>query len=298
MHVAALHQSGLAWPCPAWLQPIGSGLHRHQPSPSHAQAVASCADQAQTDTAKNRSDTSLATSHCSDDEQTSTTTSSSSNPTSVVTTHLNSAADSAVAQQHTSATESSLKAVSISSSANSSTGISSEEEDTSSNSDSGIDSSSDSDNDSEHSSVKGDDRGREASRHSGKQTIFMKPSLQVPATPQQAAFDQLDALFAQKRASGSVSTHLAALDLLKRKPSHSVHSTTRQAGVESNRSQLSKSAGSRQGGKVNIRKGKQKALAGEAREKAAPQAEWLQIQNGGNPLYSNQKAGSVSTGEA
>lgn len=113
---------------------------------------------------------------------------------------------------------------------------------------------------------------------------------------QQTAFDQLDMLFSRKGAAGSMSTQLAALDLLKQKPGQSRHSVAQSVG---GKTQLCKGAARLPADKGSAKTGlpKQRLLGGEDGGKASAKTEWMQMQIGGNPVYSNQKAGRASAGE-
>ena len=298
MHVAALHQGGLAWPCPAWLQPTAPGKQsqHHTGAQTHPK---------QADTSASSSGSSAATPSNSDAQQQSGSGSSSgsSSDDDSSTCLANSAAtasapaDKAATATHRATanaintrTKKSWDGVSISQASENG----SEDED-------GDDTSSDSDSESPGSSEGDSDSDSMNAQDNNAHRTDPQMPVQGSGARQQSAFDLLDALFARTGASGSMSTQLAALDLLKKKPGHSVHSAPQLAGRKSQDGRLLKAPRELQGGKSGANAGRglgqQRLLAGECGEKTTPKAEWVQMQNGGNPLYSNQKAGSASPGE-
>ncbi|KAL3150884.1 hypothetical protein ABBQ32_000634 [Trebouxia sp. C0010 RCD-2024] len=219
VHIAALHAGGLAWPCPAWLQPRAPQTH----SVSSSLHVTT-QTQPRTDTA--------ASSGVSDTSSGSTSQGDCTSPGS-----------------------------------------------------------SESDSESDVEDVE-DDIGPSAA-------LGMR--IQGFGVDQQAAFNQLDALFARRGAPGSMATQLAALDLLKRKQGHSMHSMHSRAqhsGGRSQKSPLCQLPGGAHGGESGGKAGsKQRLQAARNGGKAKPKTGWLQMQDGGNPLYSNQKSASASAGK-
>ena len=312
VHIAALHQGGLAWPCPAWLLPGAAIQHR----------TGSQTPLDQTDAAASTSGTSAATSSESGVAQSSgsssnysSSSSSSSdddydyasfNPATIsnasvlptVVAHR-AAADllpAAVAHADKGTEKSSSRCAQATS-------------DNVSWSHNGQPSSSEgADNDSSCSESYCDSRGKAESDNSNgmvdaqdEHCTDTQTAVQGNGSQQQTTFDQLDMLFSRKGAAGSMSTHLAALALLKHKPGPRMHSGAQSAGRKSQSSLLCKVPARLQAGKAGAKAGrgltKQCVLAGEDGGQAIPKTEWVQMQNGGNPLYSNQKAGSASTGE-
>ena len=328
MHIAALHQGGLAWPCPAWLLPAapragsqhGTGSQTH---PDQTDAAAGTSGSS----AATSSGSSAATSSESDAEQLSGSSSSSSSskcsssssdddasvnsatirhasmsPTVVadcaLADLLPAAAAAAVAHADTCTKNSRSSFAQVTSD-----NVSRSRGSQVSSSEGGADDSScgESDCDS-HDSVESDSSSDivDAQDDSGHHTDTQK-AVQSNGSQQQTAFDQLDVLFSRKGAAGSMSTHLAALDLLKEKPGQSMHSAAQSVGGKSQTGLLCKAPARLQAGKGGAKAGRgftqQCVLAGEDGGKSIAKTEWVQMQNGGNPLYSNQKAGSASAGQ-
>lgn len=297
MHVAALHQGGLAWPCPAWLQPTAPGkqTQHHTGAQTHLK---------QPDTTASSSESSAATSSKSDAQQQSSSGSSSgsSSDDDSSTCLANSAATpSAPADKAATTTDRATANVINTRAKNSSDGVSISQASENGSSEDGDDTSSDSDSESPGSSEGDSDSDSMNAQDNNAHRTDPQMPVQGSGARQQSAFDLLDALFARTGASGSMSIQLAALDLLKKKPGHSVHSAPQLAGRKSQDGRLRKAPRELQGGKSDANAGRglgqQRLLAGECGEKITPKAEWVQMQNGGNPLYSNQKAGSASPGE-
>ena len=312
VHIAALHQGGLAWPCPAWLLPPPPSQHRTG-SQTHLD---------QTDAAAGTSGSSAATSSESDAEQLSGSSSSSNYSSSsdddnasfnsaiiihasvlpAVVAHcapanmLPATAADAHADTHTKNFSSRCPQATLDRCSRSHDGqVSSSEggDNDTSCSESDCDSHSNAESDSSSDIV-------DAQEDSGRCTDT-QIAVQGNGSQQQTAFDQLDVLFSRKGAAGSMSTHLAALDLLKQKPGQSMHSAAQSAGGMTQNGLLCKAPARLRAGKSGAKAGtgltEQGMLAREVAGKPAPKTEWVQMQTGGNPLYSNQKVGSASAGE-
>lgn len=301
VHIAALHAGGLAWPCPAWLQPRAPQTH----SVSSSLHVTT-QTQPRTDTAASSgvSDTSSGESDTEQQSYSSSNGNDSANPLAINGTAgikapatVAAAAADAVATAAVAAGKSNHRGIhSVTHTASISTGqhdISSCETVAGSTSQGDCTSpgSSESDSESDVEDVE-DDIGPSAA-------LGMR--IQGFGVDQQAAFNQLDALFARRGAPGSMATQLAALDLLKRKQGHSMHSMHSRAqhsGGRSQKSPLCQLPGGAHGGESGGKAGsKQRLQAARNGGKAKPKTGWLQMQDGGNPLYSNQKSASASAGE-
>ena len=308
VQIAALHQGGLAWPCPAWLLP-GAATQHHTASQTHLD---------QTDAAASTSGSSAATSSEPDAEQlagsssncsssdddasfNSATVSNASVPQTVVAqcapaNLLPAAAAAAVAH-----TDAGPKKPSSTSAQATSDYVSRNHSGLASSSEDGDDDSSCGDSDCQSSAESDSSSDMVNDQHDSGCRTDTQTAVQGTGPQQQTAFDRLDVLFSRKGAAGSMSTHLAALDLLKQKPGQSMHSAAQSAGGKSQNGLLCKAPASLQARKGSAKAGrvltKQGLLAGEDGGNAIPKTDWVQMQNGGNPLYSNQKAGSASASE-
>lgn len=312
VHIAALHQGGLAWPCPAWLLP-GAATQHHTGSQTHLDQTDAAASTSRSSAATStESDTeqlaggSRSNSSSSDDDASSNSGTISNAPVlqTVVAqgapANLLPAAAAAAAVAHVDAgpkksSSTSAQATSDYVSRNHS-GLASSSEDGDDDSSCG-----DSDCDSQSSAESDSSSDMVNDQHDSGSRTDTKTAVQGTGPRQQTAFDQLDVLFSRKGAAGSMSTHLAALDLLKQKPGQSMHSAAQFAGGKSQNGLLCKAPARLQAGKGSAKAGtvltKQGLLAGEDGGNAISKTDWVQMQNGGNPLYSNQKAGSASAGE-
>ena len=315
VHIVALHQGGLAWPCPAWLLPAGprAGSQHRTGSQTHADqsdAAASTSGSSAAPSSESDAEQLLGSSSSSSDDDASSNSPTIRNASVLPTVAAQCApADSlpaAAAVAHagirtkksSSTTKSSSRCAqatsdSVSRSHNSQASSSEDGDDDSSCGESDCDSHGSAESDSSSDVVDGQD---DSGRRTDTQT-----TVQGNDSQQQTAFDQLDLLFSRKGAAGSMSTHLAALDLLKQKPGQSMHSAAQFVGRKSQNGSLSRVPARLQAGQGGAKAGRgltqQSVLAGNADGKAVPKMEWVQMQTGGNPLYSNQKAGSASAGE-
>ena len=308
MHTAALQQGGLAWLCPAWLRPTDTQNEAAPPgnsaliTPSKSSAAVNALGRKQ------------AVNHISTDDVISQDDASDTSSSTSDDVGVDSVAE--IVHEQNSAHVNNAHAQPRSGSGGESS-ISNDSPDTSdSNSSSSDSDASDSSSDTEQGAV-----------------------------GQQAAFEKLDSLFASSAASGAVSTHLAALDLLKRVPAVKARpgSSTGMPGMKAGRlsaaqpgdklrkqghqpqqqqqqqqqqnqqqeqeqqqqqqqrlSRANKGSKPRTGtsavrGKCSSRKG---AVLADAKGGKEPhKAEWVQMQDGGNPLYLQQKHGLPGEGE-
>lgn len=308
MHIAALQQGGLAWPCPAWLRPADNQHEAAQPGnkdliiPSKSSADVSALGRRQAgiqigvDDVISRDVTSDTSSNTSDD------------------INVDNAADSVHEQSTAPVNHAQMPPSLINAASSGSSGESSNSSDGHDTSDSN---SSSSDSDASNSS---------------------SDTEQGPVK-QLAAFEKLDSLFASSAASGAVSTHLAALDLLKRVPAVKARpgSSTGMSGLTAGRllaaqsgvklrkqghqpqqqqnqqqereqqqqqqqrlSRADKDSKPRPDTSAVHGKGSSQKGAGLADAKGGKEphkAEWVQMQDGGNPLYLQQKHGLPGKGE-
>ncbi len=308
MHIAALQQGGLAWPCPAWLRPSDNQHEAAHPNndglitPSKSSAAVNALGRRQ---AVNH----ISTNDVISRDEASDTSSSTSDDTNIDN------ADDNVCEQSTAPVSHAQTPPSLNHA------ISSETSGAGSNSSDGHDT-----RDSDSSSSDSDASDSSSDTEQGP-------------VGQQAAFEKLDSLFASSAASGgAVSTHLAALDLLKRVPAVKARpgSSTSMPGLKAGRLSPAQSGvklrkqghqpqqqqqqnqqqeqeqqqqrlrradrGSKprpdtsaMGGKGVSRKG---AVLVDAKGGKEPhKAEWMQMQDGGNPLYLQQKRGLPGEGE-
>ncbi len=312
MHIAALQQGGLAWPCPAWLRPSDNQHEAAQPNndglitPSKSSAAVNALGRRQ---AVNH----ISTNDVISRDEASDTSSSTSDDTNIDN------ADDNVCEQSTAPVSHAQTPPSLNNA------ISSETSGAGSNSSDGHDT-----RDSDSSSSDSDASDSSSDTEQGP-------------VGQQAAFEKLDSLFASSVASGAVSTHLAALDLLKRVPAVKARpgSSTSMPGLKAGRlspaqsgvklrkqghqpqqqqqqqqqqqnqeqeqeQQQQRLSRADKGSKLRsdtsaVRgKGSSKKGAGLADTKGGKEphkAEWVQMQDGGNPLYLQQKHGLPGEGE-
>lgn len=308
MHIAALQQGGLAWPCPAWLQPSDTPAGPSPPPEADPTGRA--------DTIMGSDDNSSADSDSNDDSPcvSSNGINASSLPSEPVIHGR--------APNHTAAVNSGQPTESHANAVDSSTGS-----DCDSESESKHTSDSNSDSNGARECDNKDALSEEEADSSDSDTCS-------EGAARQAAFTKLDSLFAGGGAS--VSTHLAALDLLKRGSRQSKKSgmkaTRRMSKAGPNLSaglgpkatnvslqqQLSqqhqqqqtskaksclssKSNASLRGAKPvgvdNKNLAKQQMVKGKCGASAPETADWVQMQDGGNPLYLQQKNRQPATGE-
>ena len=304
MHIAALQQGGLAWPCPAWLRTPESQHEAAQPG-KDGLIIRTKSSADVNELGRRQAVNHISTNDVVSRDDASDTSSSTSDDITV-----NNAAGN-VHEQHIAHAQTPPSLINATSSGSSGAGsISSDGHDTSdSNSGSSGSDASNSSSDTEQSPV-----------------------------GQQAAFEKLDSLFASSAASGAVSTHLAALDLLKRVPAvkarpgsstgadlsaaqpgmklrkqghqpqqqqqkqwqTQVHQQPQQQQQQQQLSRADKASKPRPDtsamrGKGSSRKGA--GLADAEGGKEPHKAEWVQMQDGGNPLYLHQKHGLPGEGE-
>ena len=310
MHIAALQQGGLAWPCPAWLRPSDNQHEAAQPNndglitPSKSSAAVNALGRRQ---AVNH----ISTNDVISRDEASDTSSSTSDDTNIDN------ADDNVCEQSTAPVSHAQTPPSLNNA------ISSETSGAGSNSSDGHDT-----RDSDSSSSDSDASDSSSDTEQGP-------------VGQQAAFEKLDSLFASSVASGAVSTHLAALDLLKRVPAVKARpgSSTGMSGLTAGRLSAAQSGvklrkqghepqqqqqnqqqereqqqqqqqqrlsrankGSKPRAETRAVRGKGSSrngagLADAKGGKEPHKAEWVQMQDGGNPLYLQQKHGLPGKGE-
>ena len=299
VQVAALHQGSLTWPPPVWLLPAAPGTHSRHRTREQTHL-------AQTEPTASTSGRSAATSSESDTEELSGSSSSSSSSCSShdeiasISASIGNArvqACCAPVDLVPSAAAGDKKSRSIGTEATAGTVSRSHDGHIRTSENAGDDSSSSASDCDSHGSSESDSDSEDA-KDAGTATQI---GVLGNGSQQQTAFDQLDMLFSRKGAAGSMSTQLAALDLLKHKPGQSVHSVVQSAGGKTQHGLLCKGPARLPADKPSIktRKGlpKQRLLAGEDGRKAIAKTEWVQMQKGGNPVYSNQRAGGASAGE-
>ena len=311
VHVAALQQGGLAWPCPTWLQPTG-----HQ---------GTTAQTARPDTTANGTDTLDA--DASDNSQADQKTVIDPDVERVDSSDDSSHMSDDSSAGHDAGNEAAEVAAPVTNGkvcpspgrdrSNSSSSSSSE------------DNEADSSSDSSSCGVLSDGGAATSDSDSSPNDTDVK---------QQAAFEKLDSLFANSGPSGSVSTHLAALDLLKRgsmakpkaaprrgadsKSARSVMAARlkpqseqpllkqqqrppkqqQQQQLQQRRQAMTADSSSKakSGDSVLPDGGKPSrgaTLATENGGKELQQAEWVQMQDGGNPLYLRQRQGLSGKGD-
>ena len=312
MHIAALQQGGLAWPCPAWLQPSDKPTGPSPPPEADPTGRA--------DTMVGSEDSSSADSDSNDDSPcvSSNGINASSLPSEPVIHGR--------APNHTAAVNSGQPTETHANTVDSSTG-------SDCNSESRHTSDSNSDSNGAGECDNKDAFSKEEADSSDSDTCSEGAAVQ-------AAFTKLDSLFAGAGASGSVSTHLAALDLLKRgsrrteqsgmkatrhmskagpnlgaglgpkatnvslqqqlsqqqQQQHQQQQTSKAKSCLSSKSNAS-SRGAKPVGVDNKNLAKQQMLKGKCEASAPEAADWVQMQDGGNPLYLQQKNRQPATGE-
>lgn len=337
VHIAALQQGGLAWPCPAWLQAPASATAT-APSSHHAAALNGSGN-------SESSSSSDSQTKSSDDDAVATGKSLErvdQNGPAGDSTHagvhhkLHRTANGGVLKTgfHQGRLDGATSAQD-----NSSDSVNGGAPSNDSGSDSRVDTESDSDDE-------------DASSTDDSQTSDGDTSLEDNPQRQPAAFEKLDSLFAGSSASGSVSTHLAALDLLKRGAGFKTGSAGKAGSGPKIRSGGQQRSGLKAGSGVNSAsgmkvgpqlpagsnvkaskssqqqrqqqqqtnrthgrpgsesiatvlksqvKGKGISMAegdtsAESGGKEPQRAEWVQMQDGGNPLYLQQKGWKLVQG--
>lgn len=301
MQVAALHQGSLTWPCPAWLLPAAPGTqgrHRTCAQTHLDQTVATASTSGSSAATSSESDakklSSSSSSRSSDDDIASN---SAILGNACVLPHCTPAelspAAAAAAREKSSSTCAEATAGTVSSSHDGRIRSASES--------GGVDSSSSASDCDNHGSSESDSNSDsfDAEDNSGRCSDIPTGML-GDGSLQQTAFDQLDMLFSRKGAAGTMSTQLAVLDLLKQKSGQSVHSAAQSAGGKTQHGLPCKGPARLPADKGSAKTGKglpKQHLAGEDGRKAIAKTEWVQMQIGGNPVYSNQNAGRASAGE-
>ncbi len=310
MHVAALQQGGLAWPCPAWLRPPDN-QHEAAPPGNSALITPNKSSAAVNALGREQAVNYISTDDVISQDDASDTSSSTSDDAGVDSVakivHEQSTAPVSLAQMPSSLN----KAISSGTSEESS------------------------------NSSDGHDASNSNSSSSASDASSSSSDTEQGPVGQQAAFRQLDSLFASSAASGAVFTHLAALDLLKRVPAVKARpgSSTGMSGLTAGRLSAAQSGvklrkqghqpqqqqqnqqqereqqqqqqqqrlsrankGSKPRAETRAARGKGSSrkgagLADAKGGKEPHKAEWVQMQDGGNPLYLQQKHGLPGEGE-
>ena len=313
MHIAALQQGGLAWPCPAWLRTPESQHEAAQPG-KDGLIIRTKSSADVNELGRRQAVNHISTNDVVSRDDASDTSSSTSDDVTV-----NNAAGNVHEQHiaHVNHAQTPPSLINATSSGSSGAGsISSDGHDTSDSN----------------------------SRSSGSDASNSSSDTEQGPVGQQAAFEKLDSLFASSAASGAVSTHLAALDLLKRVPAvkvrpgsstgasgltvgrlsaaqpgmklrkqghqpqqqqqkqwqTQVHQQPQQQQQQQQLSRADKASKPRPDTSVVRGKGSSRKGAGLADAEGGKEphkAEWVQMQDGGNPLYLHQKHGLPGEGE-